>query len=145
MIRSNIHEFEQATVRILQEKLRVTVLRISNLKVWFQIKLNILYHELNGCFCLNKVVFDSDGVYVLFTLFDRASFYGPVPIPDNDLQSLGIYWEIVNWLDLSLKMNLYLLDAVKALNTSFLNDQIQIEFKSYDDKDVSFYLMIYCM
>ena len=31
-----------------------------------------------------KVVFDQDAVYVLFTIYEKSSFYGDVDIPAED-------------------------------------------------------------
>ena len=38
-----------------------------------------------------KVAIDQD-VHVLFTLYEKAAFYGNVEIPANDVKSEGIYF-----------------------------------------------------
>ncbi|CAF0782441.1 unnamed protein product [Brachionus calyciflorus] len=92
LIRSNLYEFQRALLGVLQEQIRVTILRITRL----------------------QIVFDSDGVFALFTLLDRAKSYGPVSPPKDDLS---------------------LEDAVKKLKEAVSMDKIQIPFESPDDND----------
>lgn len=55
-VKSNEPGFMQGVVRLIQEKARISVLRVSRV----------------------EVAYDSDGVYVFFTLYDRVKAYGPL-------------------------------------------------------------------
>ncbi|RNA06607.1 EF-hand domain-containing D1 [Brachionus plicatilis] len=92
IIKSNLYEFRRSLIKILHEEIKVTILRISQM----------------------EIVFDPNGVFVLFTLLDKPKSYGPVPYPKDDLP---------------------LEDAAKRLRESIEKDKIQIEFKSFEDND----------
>jgi hypothetical protein len=67
VIKPNEPEFTQALVEIIQEKAKVTILRISHI----------------------VIAFDNDVVHALFTLYEKPEKYGPVEIPKNDVKLDG--------------------------------------------------------
>ncbi len=119
MIKPNEPEFTQALVEMIQEKAKVTILRISDI----------------------VIAFDNDVVHALFTLYEKPDKYGPVEIPKNDVPLEGKVEFCI--LSFCLKAYLYYffiktnIDAESSLRSAFQKDKIQLEFKDATTGEVN--------
>lgn len=119
-MKTNEQGFKEAVIKLIQEKARVSILRVSRV----------------------EVAYDTEGVYVFFTLYDRVKAYGPLATVsyelDNPLNGLKkvLFKDNKSIWSFLLIYFVSFLDAVKFLNTAFLLDQIQIYYFSYTDNTV---------